>query len=302
MAHDWELELGAMQLGAMQLGTSPLLATAIHDGHELRPSLREKIALGDAERLREEDPYTAHWLDVSDTWVRVDRSRFEVDLNRPPDKCVYREPADAWGLRVWRSPLDDGDVDESRHLYRVFYDAMHGLLEELCERFGGFVVYDLHSYNHRRHGPSSEATPGHLAPEINVGTGSLDHDRWGHVVDAFIGGIRRHDFLGRALDVRENVNFRGGYFSRWVHEHFASSGCVLAVEVKKFFMDEWTGRVDDRLLVEVRQALKATTGPVLDAALAGSRQRALVASDGDRAKDWPNVGRPEGSLDRSGWR
>ncbi len=268
MTERWEFELGVAQLGA-----SPLVATAIHDGHALRHSLQPKMALDDAERLREEDPHTARWLALSDTWVRIVRSRFEVDLNRPPDKCVYRTPADAWGLRVWRAPLDDVDVRESLRAYHAFYAQMHALLEHLCARFGGFVLYDLHSYNHRRRGAGVPASPAQLAPEINVGTGSLDARRWGHVVDTFQERLRWHDFLGRALDVRENVNFRGGHLSRWVHEHFGDRGCALAVEVKKFFMDEWSGRVDERLLVEVGHALKATTGPVLDAALPPLRGR-----------------------------
>jgi N-formylglutamate deformylase len=268
MTQRWQFELGVAQLG-----TSPLVATAIHDGHALRPSVQANIALDDAARLREEDPYTARWLDLSDTWVRIDRSRFEVDLNRPPDSCVYRGPDDAWGLQVWRAPLADLEVRESLHAYRDFYAQVRSLLEHLCERFGGFVLYDLHSYNHRREGPGAPATPASLAPEINVGTGSLDARRWGHVVDTFVERLRRHDFLGRPLDVRENVNFRGGYLSRWVHRQFGDSGCALAIEVKKFFMDEWSGHVDERLLVEIGRALKSTTGPVLEVALPPPRTR-----------------------------
>jgi hypothetical protein len=40
------------------------------------------------------------------------------------------------------------------------------------------------------------------------------------------------------------VNFVGGHLPRWIHENFASSVCVLAIEVKKFFMNEWTGELD----------------------------------------------------------
>lgn len=249
----------------MHLGTSALVATAIHDGHELRPSLRNKLALIDEGRLREEDPHTGQWLRLTDTWVLVHRSRFEVDLNRPRERAVYRGPEEAWGLRVWSEPLSAEDVAESLALYDDFYADLGRLLAGVCERHGGFVLYDLHSYNHRREGPSAPPTPPHLAPEINVGTGSLDRRRWGHVVERFVEVLRGARIDGRRLDVRENVNFRGGELSRWVHAHFGDRGCALAIEVKKFFMDEWSGRVDVRALDAVGDALFATVAPVLAA-------------------------------------
>jgi hypothetical protein len=67
---------------------------------------------------------------------------------------------------------------------------------------------------------------------------------WAPIVDCWLHAIREFDFLGRRLDVRENVKFVGGQLPRWIHENFANSVCVLAIEVKKFFMDEWTGDLD----------------------------------------------------------
>ena len=63
---------------------------------------------------------------------------------------------------------------------------------------------------------------------------------------------------GRRLDVRENVRFRGGYFSRWVHEQYPGRGCALAIEFKKTFMDEWTGVVDDDHVAQLGDALRDT--------------------------------------------
>ncbi len=37
----------------------PVVATAIHDGHEVRPDLLKHFALSEDERLREEDPHTS---------------------------------------------------------------------------------------------------------------------------------------------------------------------------------------------------------------------------------------------------
>ena len=86
----------------------------------------------------------------------------------------------------------------------------------------------------------------------------MDRGRWAPIVDRFIGDLRDFDFLGRHLDVRENVKFFGGNFPRWIHQEFPDSACVLAVEVKKFFMDEWTGKKDELQTDAIRQALEST--------------------------------------------
>jgi N-formylglutamate deformylase len=122
-------------------------------------------------------------------------------------------------------------------------------------RFGRFVVLDLHSYNHRRGGVDAPFDDPDENPEVNIGTGSLDRERWGPLADRFIGDLTAFDFCGRHLDVRENVKFKGGNFSRWIHENFADSACCLAVEFKKFFMDEWTGVVDPQEYEAIPKAL-----------------------------------------------
>jgi hypothetical protein len=125
-------------------------------------------------------------------------------------------------------------------------------------RFGRFVVLDLHTYNHRREGPEGPSADPTANPEVNVGTGTLNRQRWAPVVDRFIADLRGFDFLGRHLDVRENVKFRGGQFSRWIHETFPEAACSLAIEFKKFFMDEWTGEPDRVQVEAIRRALQST--------------------------------------------
>jgi hypothetical protein len=99
-----------------------------------------------------------------------------------------------------------------------------------------------------------------------VGTGTMDRARWAPIVDRFIAELRTVDFLGRQLDVRENVKFFGGQLGRWTHQNFPESACVLSIEFKKFFMDEWTGEPDpaNKQLDAIRQALAATIPGVLE--------------------------------------
>src|SRR4051812_3957665 len=45
-------------LWSINRGSSPILGTAIHDGHQIDPHVRPYMALDSASRLREEDPFT----------------------------------------------------------------------------------------------------------------------------------------------------------------------------------------------------------------------------------------------------
>ena len=85
------------------------------------------------------------------------------------------------------------------------------------------------------------------------------------MVAAFTQSLRDFDFAGRQLDVRENVKFKGGRLSRWVHEQFPDTGCALAIEFKKTFMDEWTGLPDRGHVDLIHEALGQTVGPVVKA-------------------------------------
>ncbi len=246
-------------------GGSPLVASAIHDGHLLRPEVAGLMKLPDDGRLREEDPHTASWTTIAENRIIGLNSRFEVDLNRPRDHAVYRVPEDCWGLDVWREPPPDDLVERSLAGYDAFYAAAHALFSDLEQRYGHFVVFDLHTYNHRRDGPDAPPAPAAGNPEVNVGTGTMNRLRWAKVVKRFMGDLRAHDYMGRSLDVRENVRFRGGQFARWTHEQFPDSGCVLSIEFKKFFMDEWTGEADPTQLTAIRHSLAATIPGVLTA-------------------------------------
>lgn len=240
-----------------------LMATAIHAGHDLRPGVARLVALDASTRLREEDPFTDRIAGGVDTRALVHRSRFEVDLNRGRDAAVYRNPDDCWGLELWRQPLPSEEVVESLEMYDAFYAALALRLDELAAR-GPFVVFDVHSYNHRRGGPNDVPAPALDNPDVNVGTGSLDRDRWAPVVDGLIQELGSAEIDGSVLDVRENVRFRGANLARWVHVRYPDTGCALALEFKKIFMDEWTGEVDEERLEALVAAVRGVVPGVLD--------------------------------------
>jgi N-formylglutamate deformylase len=247
---------------------SPVAAAAVHDGHALRADVCVAMALGDQQRLREEDPFTAGWAGVVETSLIGLRSRFEVDLNRPRERAVYQGPEDAWGLHVWRDTPSPSMVTVSLAQYDAFYVAAGETFEHMRERWGRFVVLDLHSYNHRRDGPTAPPADPATHPEVNIGTSNMDRRRWAPLVDGAIAHLRTIDFMGRTLDVRENVKFRGGHFSEWIHNTFPAHACAISIEFRKSFMDEWTGTPDMTHVRAIRHVL-ACLVPELERALQG---------------------------------
>lgn len=248
-----------------QPGNGPTIGLAVHAGHEIRPELLPYLAIDEASRIREEDPYTDFWTLACDHQIITRRSRFEVDLNRAADDAICIQPADCWNLKVWCERLPSSLIDRSLSEHAAFYGMLSEVLSDIERRHGKFVVFDIHSYNHRRHGAREAPADPSANPEINIGTGTMDRDRWAPVVDRFIDDLRGFDFLGRSLDVRENVKFKGRYLAQFVHENFRETGCAIAIEVKKFFMDEWTGVAFPEQVNAMRDALAATVPGITEA-------------------------------------
>jgi hypothetical protein len=174
-------------------------------------------------------------------------------------------PDDAWGLNVWNSELPPEIAVRSQAGYDAFYAALRELYSRLAASHRRFIVFDLHTYNHRRDGPGSPEADPLANPQVNVGTGTMaDRSVWAPVIDRFVADLSAFEFPTGPLDVRENIRFRGGHHGLWAHETFSDAACVLSIEVKKFFMDEWTGEVDQLLHREVGRALDSTVPGVLE--------------------------------------
>ncbi len=226
----------------VQRGDDPIVATAIHDGHALGSETTLAMALNEESRLREEDPHTGQAILDVPTHVIPLRSRFEADLNRGIDDAVYLHPDQSWGLEVWKTPPQGAVLQELHDYHRAFYRMLGALLDDVVERHGRFVLLDVHSYNHRRDGADAAPTPQASAPDINIGTFSMPREQWAFLLDPLIEAMQGFDFNGRRLDVRENIAFQGkGELARFVHTRYPGSGCAIALEFKKFYMDEWSG-------------------------------------------------------------
>ncbi len=237
-------------------GEDPIVATAIHAGHELRPEVSALMRLPEEDQLREEDPFTDQWVGIAKNSIVVNRSRFEVDLNRPRDRAVYLAPEDAWGLDVWTSLPSQDLKQRSLEIYDRFYNELGTICDELVEVHGHVLVLDLHSYNHRRGGPDGPVDDPELNPEINLGTESI-HRAWSPVVRSFSQTMSELPFYDDVLDVRENVKFKGGNLPRWINDRYGDRGFAIAVEAKKIYMDEWTGTNDEGITARIGRILES---------------------------------------------
>lgn len=217
------------------------------------------MALRNQDRLREEDPFTGNAVLDVPTHVIVHRSRFEFDLNRGADEAIYRTPDQSWGLKVWKGACDEAMCARSLELHASYYRMLRGLLDDIAAQHGRFVLIDVHSYNHRRDGPDASPMAQDNAPDINIGTFSMPREQWAFLLDPLMAAMGEFDFNGRKLDVRENVAFQGkGEQTRFVHELYPGKGCAIALEFKKFFMDEWSGEPDRQELDAMRRFIAFT--------------------------------------------
>lgn len=241
---------------------SPIIALGLHDGHEIAQELQGHLKLKPHEVFREEDPYTGELADLPVNSLVVHTSRFQVDLNRPREQAIYVKPENAWGLDVWDDVVEERYVGPLLEGYDQFYEMVSEWLDWIIQSHGYFLILDIHSYNHRRDAPNDTA-PEVENPQINIGT-AYNHFKWRSLAERFVGYFSHTHISGCRPDVRENVKFKGGGFSQWVNESFGQKGCVLSIEFKKTFMDEWTGRVDIPHLQELKQMMEGCLPLLMD--------------------------------------
>ena len=226
------------------------VCTAIHNGHRLRPELLAKCALDESARFHEEDPYTADIAANMPITIVANDSRYEYDLNRPPQTSVYEE---AWGQVVWHTPLTDAERAISLARHEAFYTVLGGLYAQLESMHSRVLVYDVHSYNYRREGMGD-------VPLFNIGTEQVDTGRWQPEIDRWVdllGGIR---LPGVSVRAAINEVFYGrGYQATYVGNHCRNT-LVLATEAKKVFMDELSGELHRDVLAELHREFELAIG------------------------------------------
>lgn len=230
----------------------PHLVTAIHAGHRVREELRPLMVIGEKERLFEEDAATDQMIQGTPSRIWGLDSRAEYDLNRPPEAALPLDPAQFWGVKVYREPPTLEMNRRSLEKYHAFYLFMSSCLQVLKERFGAALVYDIHSYNLSRQVDQGIAQP----PVFNLGTEILDRQRWGEQIDGWLRQLRSIALPGRTVTVEENRVFSGrGELCRRLTA-WDPGILVLPTEIAKVYMDEREGVLYPEIVAALREGLR----------------------------------------------
>ena len=219
------------------------VCTAIHDGHNLREDLQNNCLLDESERLYEEDPFTGALIEGLPITLAGLDSRYEYDLNRGEETCVYET---AWGKEVWKQPLTDDQKNASLEKHRRFNRVAVVLAKKLQAIHGSCLFYDMHSYNYVRREESD-------TPAFNVGTEQLDMQRWGDVINHWNKRLNTIEMPGTAMRSALNEVFYGRGNLATVMKPRADNVLVLPTELKKTFMYELTGELDDSFFAELKK-------------------------------------------------
>ncbi len=235
---------------------SPFWAFAIHDGHHIQKDLLDYLCLDEEARLREEDPYTGILAELPFNRFISATSRFQLDINRCKQGAVYLSPSQAWGLQVWKRDLPKIIVNKLYENHEAIFRIIDSQIQETIEKYGYFVIYDIHSYNAKREG-SQAVIDYQNNPQINIGT-AHNHSKWTDLTAMLIRILQKEKGGTHSFDVRENIKFKGGYLSKYINERYGDKGCVFSIEFRKDFMNEWTGELYPEKLQEYKQLLLHT--------------------------------------------
>jgi len=201
---------------------------AVHDGHQFRKELWNNCLHTEYERWFEEDPETKEMVKSHPIVIAGCDSRFEYDLNRAPETAIYE---DAWGKKLWESPLPKKMHEKSLQKHANFYKVVHALISKLEEKFGVCIVYDMHSYNWKRWTRE--------VPTWNLGTGNVDNYRFEKEIQSWRAFLEKTP-LPNGIKSTSKINdtFQGnGYFLKYITQNFKNT-LVLATEIAKVYCDE----------------------------------------------------------------
>ncbi|WP_422861362.1 N-formylglutamate amidohydrolase [Flagellimonas sp. W118] len=224
----------------------PYVCAAVHDGHQFRKSLWDNCIHTEHERWYEEDPCTKQMIQSFPIVIAGCDSRFEYDLNRPPETAIFDT---AWGKQLWKEPLNEEEKQHSLAKHANFYRVVHALISKLESKFKKTLVFDMHSYNWKRWDRE--------VPVWNLGTSNIDNDRFGNLVENWRGKLETVQ-LPNGIKTTSKINdtFQGnGHFLKYITNNFKNT-LVLATEISKVYCDELTGIIFPEVVRSVEDQLK----------------------------------------------
>ncbi|UII79444.1 N-formylglutamate amidohydrolase [Flagellimonas sp. CMM7] len=224
----------------------PYICGAVHDGHQFRQSLWDNCLHTEYERWYEEDPCTKQMVHSFPIVIAGCDSRFEYDLNRPPETAIFDT---AWGKQLWKETLPENEKQHSLGKHANFYKVVNTLIGKLESNFQNVIVFDMHSYNWKRWDRE--------VPVWNLGTSNVDNDRYGNLIEnwrAKLGALQLPNGIQSTSKI--NDTFQGnGYFLKYITQNFRNT-LVLATEISKIYCDELSGVIYPEVVKSVENQLK----------------------------------------------
>lgn len=238
-----ELEDGSLSLKVEAY--APVICTAVHAGHNFSGKAKEHCLLSDEERRYEEDPYTDQFVQSMPITLVSNDSRYQYDLNRPIATCIYKK---AWGKQVWKTALPAKEKQSAVARHQCFYRILDALIIVIEKRYGASLVYDVHSYNYRRHDRE--------LPVFNLGIEQVDLDRWGNVISHLQRRLNKIQLSNTTVRTKCNDIFYGrGYMIAHVNSRFQNT-LVVPTEIKKVYINELTGEPYPQIINELSLGIK----------------------------------------------
>ena len=233
---------------------APYICAAVHDGHQFRKSLWNTCLHTEYERWYEEDPCTKEMIRSHPIVIAGRDSRFEYDLNRDPNNAIYK---DAWGKKLWKEPLSEKELKKSLKKHTTFYKVVHALIQQVEQKYGRAIVFDMHSYNWQRWDRE--------VPTWNLGTSNIDNGRFGNLVTSWSQKLGEMTLPnGIASTSKINDTFQGnGHFLKYITENFKNT-LVLATEIAKVYCNETNGILFPEVVSSVEQQLKESISLQVD--------------------------------------
>lgn len=127
---------------------------------------------------------------------------------------------------------------------------LKALVKKIEDKFGGSIIYDIHSYNYKRDDIHEEY------PIFNIGTEKVNKTKYAKYITRFMKELGKIKFENIENRVAENEVFFGrGYFAKFISEDFSHT-LVLPLEVKKIYCDENSGDIFPSVVNLVSEGLK----------------------------------------------
>ena len=228
------------------LEQSNYAGVTLHAASRIRPQLLNNIAVSKKERFYDEDPFTEQFIRNFPIKIIALDSRFEYDLNRNRDSCIYKKYKKKWNLKIWNDLPSDAEKQISYLKFDEFYGLMDIVNEFIVKNHKYAFLFDMHSFCYQRH--EKKLWYKDELPEINIGTKASNRKFFKPAIEQFRNNISKTVIDKHKIRVAENEIFKGGYLSRRTGKKHYNRILTFALEYKKIFMDELSGKLFPEIL------------------------------------------------------